>query len=232
MSNQISKISGQVVLGIVAIGMGVVFLLDNIGIADAWEVLRFWPIIFVVFGILKIVNTRTMPGYFVGGIFIFVGVLMLGSRLGFFHLYWRDWWPLFLILIGAAVIVKSIYRRKLMSDNIAITDEHSKNMDVMAILGGHRYKSDAPDFRGGEVTSIMGGCEIDLRNASLQGEAIINVFSFWGGTELRVPADWNVVVECMPLLGGIDDKTSGSPGSGKRLIIKGTVVMGGVEIKN
>ena len=231
MSNQAFRIPGQVVLGIVVIFMGIIFLLDNLGVADAGAVLRFWPIIFVVFGTLKILRTRSIPGYVVGGIFIFIGLLMLSHRLGFIHLYWRDWWPLFLILIGISVIVKSLYRKKYGIQELQ-AEEVTKTMDVMAILGGHRYKSDVPDFRGGEITSVMGGCEVDLRQASIKGEVVINVFSFWGGTEIKVPGDWNVVVECMPILGGIDDKSSGAPGSGKRLIIKGTVIMGGVEIRN
>jgi hypothetical protein len=80
----------------------------------------------------------------------------------------------------------------------------------------------------------MGGCEIDLRNASIEsGDAIIDVFAFWGGVEIRVPMDWTVIVDATPLLGGFDDKTRPpETPSKKRLVLKGYAIMGGVEISN
>ena len=56
----------------------------------------------------------------------------------------------------------------------------------------------------------MGGCEIDLRHASIDGEAVIDIFALWGGVELRVPPDWTVVSRVTPILGGVDDILSGS----------------------
>ena len=103
-----------------------------------------------------------------------------------------------------------------------------------AVLSGIRRTSSSQDFRGGELTAIMGGCEIDLRQASIkEGDAVIDVFAFWGGIDLKVPLDWSVVVQGTPLLGGFDDKTRPPQGgSSKRLVIKGYAIMGGVEISN
>jgi predicted membrane protein len=80
----------------------------------------------------------------------------------------------------------------------------------------------------------MGGCEIDLRQASIQGEeAVISTFAMWGGIKIKVPPTWNVIVQGIPFLGGFDDK-SAKPAdhSAKRLIVKGTAIMGGVEVTN
>ena len=79
----------------------------------------------------------------------------------------------------------------------------------------------------------MGGCEIDLRQASIDGEAVIDVFALWGGIEIRVPEDWTVVSRVMPILGGVEDKTRPpQTAAGKRLVVRGFVVMAGVEMKN
>ena len=48
-------------------------------------------------------------------------------------------------------------------------------------------------FRGADLIAVMGGCEIDLRQAAINGEAVIDVFCMWGGIEIRVPEDWTVV---------------------------------------
>ena len=101
-------------------------------------------------------------------------------------------------------------------------------------MSGFKRTSNTQNFKGGELTAIMGGCEIDLRQASIKdGEAVIDVFAFWGGIELKVPLDWSVVIEATPLLGGFDDKTRPPQGgSAKRLVVKGYAIMGGFEITN
>jgi predicted membrane protein len=79
----------------------------------------------------------------------------------------------------------------------------------------------------------MGGCDIDLRQAAINGDAFIDVFAVWGGIEIRVPEDWSVAFHVTPLLGGVEDKTRPSLGSSQqRLTVRGLVVMGSVEVKN
>ena len=104
----------------------------------------------------------------------------------------------------------------------------------MAFMSGIRRTVTSQDFQGGELTAIMGGCEIDLRQASIKsGEAVLDVFAFWGGIDLKVPLDWSVDLAGTPLLGGFDDKTRPPQGgSTKRLVIKGYAIMGGIQIAN
>ena len=80
----------------------------------------------------------------------------------------------------------------------------------------------------------MGGCEIDLRRASINGEAVIDLFAFWGGIEIRVPEDWTIIPRVTPLMGGFEDKTrpSTQPLPAKRLVLRGIAIMGGIVIKN
>ena len=103
----------------------------------------------------------------------------------------------------------------------------------MAILGAFIRGSNSQAFRGADLTAIMGGCEIDLRNAAIHGEATIDVFALWGDIEIRVPEDWTIESRVMPVLGGVEDKTRAPKGaSAHRLILRGFAIMGGVEVKN
>jgi hypothetical protein len=112
--------------------------------------------------------------------------------------------------------------------------DSNSTISAFVLLGGLKRTNDSQDFRGGEATAIMGGCEIDLRQASIkEGDAVLDLFAFWGGIEVRIPEDWSVVLEGIPVLGGYEDNSHPPKGDArKRLIIKGYAVMGGVEIKN
>ena len=112
--------------------------------------------------------------------------------------------------------------------------DSSSTINGMAFMSGIRRTVTSQDFQGGELTAIMGGCEIDLRQASIKsGEAVLDVFAFWGGIDLKVPLDWSVDLAGTPLLGGFDDKTHPPQGgSTKRLVIKGYAIMGGIQIAN
>ena len=103
----------------------------------------------------------------------------------------------------------------------------------MAILGGVSRGNNSRAFRGADLLAIMGGCELDLRQAAIHGEAVIDVFTMWGGIEIRVPEDWTVVSEILPLMGGVEDKTRPPQGATvHRLTLRGFAIMGGVEIRN
>ena len=68
--------------------------------------------------------------------------------------------------------------------------------------------------------------------AAIATEAVLHLSIIMGGVEIRVPREWSVVVGGSPVLGGIEDKTVPPMTPGKRLVIEGSVIMGGVEITN
>jgi predicted membrane protein len=146
-------------------------------------------------------------------------------------LHFRIWdlWRLALILIGCSMLWQVFYRRR-----SYLADGHS-TINGIAIMSGFHRSSNSQGFRGGELTTILGGCEVDLRQASIREneEAVIDIFAIWGGIEIRVPEDWSVTLKAFPFMGGIEDKThSPKDDVKKRLLVKGIVIMGGAEINN
>jgi hypothetical protein len=103
-----------------------------------------------------------------------------------------------------------------------------------AMLSGHELRPVSRPFRGADLSAIMGGIKLDLTSARMEGDsAVIEIFAFWGGVEIYVPPDWTVTSEVTTLLAGFIDKrrpTTVVPT--KHLVVKGMVVMAGVEIKN
>ncbi len=106
-------------------------------------------------------------------------------------------------------------------------------LSAFVIMGGVRRGTNAQDFRGGDAFALMGGCEIDLREASIKdGAAVFDSFVFMGGVEIRVPDDWAVENRGLAFLGSFEDKTRRPIEAKKRLVLTGLAIMGGVEVKN
>lgn len=231
---QSKGVTSQVVLGLLVILMGLLFLLDNLDLIEIRRVLGFWPMVFIIAGTVKLCDTQTRGSQLIGGGLVGLGVLMTLDRMDIIDFNIRTLWPLFLIGAGAFVLYRAIEARRLPAGG-SLKDEAGAGSDVVdiaAIVGGFERRITTPNFRGGEVTAVMGGCSLDLRNASIQGEAVINVFAFWGGVTLKVPPDWTVVLNGTPIMGGFEEKTVTPPDSSKRLVVRGYAIMGGVEVRN
>jgi hypothetical protein len=97
-----------------------------------------------------------------------------------------------------------------------------------------KRQSQATDFRGGDLSAVMGGIELDLTGARIAADrAELQLFCMWGGIELKVPKEWRLDIRVLPLLGGYADNTRQEPSlDAPVLVIKGSALMAGVDIKN
>lgn len=104
-------------------------------------------------------------------------------------------------------------------------------VSAFAFWSGVRRRVSA-GFKRANLAAVMGGIELDLRPALMVGrQATVEVFVLMGGLEITVPPDWTVTNEALVIMGGVDDRSSGSAGAAQTLVIRGLVLMGGVEIK-
>jgi predicted membrane protein len=231
-TRQNSFFAPRLVLGLGIILIGILFLLGNMDIIDPHVYLQYWPAIIMVIGIAYMIQCQHGPGRIWGAVLTFVGAAMLLDRLYFIHFNLWDYWPLILVVSGIMMIVRaSTHHRRIVSADAESRDAHNF-IKAVAIMGGFKRINNSQDFKGGELTAIMGGFELDLRDASFNGEAVIDIFALMGGMSMRVPEDWLIVIDISPIMGGFEDKTRPPKESSKRLIIKGTTIMGGIEIKN
>jgi hypothetical protein len=219
--------TGSLIFGSGLALLGVVLLLDNFGVIDADNVLQFWPLILIVFGAVQIARRNDTGGKTFGMIIGIVGLWLLLNNLDIVSLSLFALWPLLLVGLGILLLVRSSR-----SDLPAATDG-GNTINAFALLSGARRVSAGREFQGGKLTAIMGGCEIDLRQADIKGDsAVIDVFALAGGIDMTVPPGWIVENTVTPILGGVDDKTVRPASGGKKLVVTGSVIMGGVELKN
>lgn len=229
------RITPQFVLGSIILIVGVLFMLDNLDLLYARDYLRYWPALLVVYGLAKVFQPDSRGARFWGIVLTFVGAALLMDRLDIFYFRLWDFWPLLLVALGVTMLMRASTRRNTERAAQGLAEaERSSVVNAAAFLGGTRRNIHTQDFRGGELTAVMGGCDIDLRNAAIaKSPAVIDVFAFWGGIEIKVPTSWTVIFEGTPILGGFDDKTFKQSAEEKQqLIIRGTIIMGGVEVTN
>ena len=230
---------GHVFLGLIILALGTLFLLDNFGLVRfhfTWH--HWWPMILIVIGLLQLVNARRAVDS--GGWFlILLGGAFLSVTLG--YLDWDElwhYWPVILIFIGLSILFR--HGRVLsprsgaagVVSGAAGSDESS--IQERIILSGFDRKVTSQEFRGGDVSVVMGGADIDLREAKLAKEgAVLSLSAVMGGIDIRVPVTWNLEVNGNAILGAVENNTNQKPGKATaKLVVNGSAVMGGVEVKN
>ena len=104
---------------------------------------------------------------------------------------------------------------------------------AIAILGGFSRKGDWVVPKQFSAVAILGGGEIDLREARFAEPVVtISVVALMGGIEITVPEDATVRVNGIGIMGGFDHSTSGSGAAGgPTIIVNGVAIMGGVDVK-
>ncbi|HXL23543.1 MAG TPA: DUF5668 domain-containing protein [Candidatus Dormibacteraeota bacterium] len=236
--------------------IGLIFLLDNMNIFPASRIYRFWPMILIVAGIM---NLACRSARFFGIILLIAGILFQLSELGVTHFGWGQLWPIAIIAVGLLVMWSSYEARQriaaaqaaaLSGDATSANDPSGdatgpgasdlrNTLNEVAIFGGVERRIVTQDFRGGTINAIFGGVELDLSHAAMQQpQAELEVNAIFGGVELRVPDTWQVISSGQAIFGGYDDKTGSNdnldPGAPpkKMLVLTGSVIFGGVEIKS
>jgi hypothetical protein len=209
----------RLVVGLSLLTAGILFWLDRIGEIDARDYLRWWPVALIAMGLAHLIDRRWFPALMWVGFGTFFGLPLVGVTA---YELWKiiGMWPLLISVAGATLVVQAFRQ-----------GPAARDFRAVAVMSGNVRKVGSQNFTGAEALAVMGGCEIDLTAARISGEAVIDVLAWWGGIEIRVPPGWRVVNHVAEILGAYEDKTTPGPESGPRLVIRGAVIMAGIEVK-
>jgi predicted membrane protein len=140
-----------------------------------------------------------------------------------------------LVIIGGLGVLGKLQDR--VSNEESTDDGKDRNnfFEVNNLMGGSKKEYNYAGLKGGIINCVMGGAEIDLTNTKLEKGATIDVFLMMGGAKIKVPKDWNVILDTDNIMGDSKDRNAEEEGvvedNTKTLKIRGTVLMGGLEIK-
>jgi predicted membrane protein len=233
-SRRHSHTGGGLVIGALVVAVGLFMLLDNLDIVHIHDIWQYWPVLLIVFGVSKVLDSRTSSGYLWGGVVALVGAFLLLDNLHYIYFNANLIWPLVIIAFGVSMLLRTVDRRKYLDGTAASLDPTAGGS---AVFSGVKRRIDSADFRGGDANVVFGEVQFDLRNAGMTvDQAVIDVNVVFGGVKIFVPTTWLVQVTAATVFGGVEDKTlppKPDPNvKTPRLIISGAVVFGGINLYN
>ncbi len=228
----------NLVVGVITTLLGVVLLLDRMGLVAASSLWSYWPVALILFGASLVVQAlrpasategpRQRPIISPGFVILMAIVWLIASNTPPFR-------------TGRA------------------GDAAQGTISLMSVMSQDTRVSEATPFRGATMTSVMGGSRLDLRGAQLAPgeEATIDVFGLMGRVLVDVPAEWEVDIQTTMVMGGARDRRGrdrSEPDSASgdapaaapvasgaalatraappRLVLRGVVIMGGLVIRS
>ena len=218
MSSPAATIGTRFVIGVFIALLGIVMTLDNLNVLDASGYLHYWPVILIAVGALKLLDASTRVA---GVALVVAGAVLLALTTRLVHLSVFDLWPLLLIGGGLFLVAQAMGFRPAMD----------RDGTQFAVLSNRNVTIDTPSYAGGRLVAFMGGAALDFSNAGITASpAVLEVFVLMGGIEMRVPDGWEVIGEAVPFMGGVEIETR-SRSTGRQLIIRGFIMMGGLHVK-
>ncbi|ACL69595.1 LiaF transmembrane domain-containing protein [Halothermothrix orenii] len=213
------------IFGLILVVIGIVSLLNTAGVTDidVGEIIgTYWPLILIFTGLFNII---TGPAPHKGDYFLLViGLLVQLKILDILNLNILG--PLFIIFIGFMIL----------SPGKLMTKKDSKDtINALAVFSGSDIKNVSQNFKGGSAVAMFGGLNIDLRGANIDEnqEVVLDLFAAFGGIDILVPREWNVIVKGVPLFGGLSNETRTDTDSDLPVLkVKGVVMFGGIEVSN
>ena len=156
--------STQFIIGIVVIAVGVLFLLDSVGLFNTGDIFQWIPSLFILLGLWLLVKNRFRR---VAGplimilIAVFVQLLVLDVRVG-------EFWPLILIAVGIVILIKSFRSRRGRSG-----DEREDSPDSVSVFGSEKVIA-PPDQDIISLESVMGSATQTVTSDSFPGRTRLN----------------------------------------------------------
>jgi len=236
--------SNNLSFGVILLLIGSILLLDRMDVIDFSWVFS-WPFILIGIGLYSIIRHGLKNEF--GIIMLLIGSFFLIRRENFIPDDYYDYLlPAGIIIIGLYLIFSRSSKfgfSKVKTDdsfdeNFGISDAKVVESDYIkaeAVFASVQRRLITKDFKGGKITSVFGGADIDLSKADIKESAVLHVEVMFGGLKLIIPPHWEIQADVSNIFSGIEDKRAFpnvDEAARKTLYIKGSVNFGGLEFKS
>jgi predicted membrane protein len=233
--------SGRVIGGLIVVAVGVIFLAREAGVHFPRWIFS-WEMILIVLGLFlgfrhSFKNMSWLVLVLIGSVFLFDDIYPYTDISDYA-------WPMIIIAIGLIMIFRpgrkgnDPYWKRWEAGHAPTYGSTDDHIDSTAVFGGLKKNVISKNFKGGDVTAVFGGTDINLMQADIEGRVVLELTAVFGGIKLLVPPHWKVQTEDqVAIFGSVEDKRPvvSDPSmidTGKVLILQGTCVFGGIDIKS
>lgn len=219
----------SVLWGIVFITVGIFYAGDSFNL---WEFRLFfdgwWTLFIIIPCLISIVENGLGTGNIVG---LTIGILFLLSSQGIVNsrIVGKLIFPVILILIGIKIIFRDNFSKNV-KKNMNININREERLEYTSIFSGQKEIYPNQQFSGASILAIFGGMELDLRNAIINEDIVINSTSICGGVDILIPSNVNVKISSIPIFGGAANKARPCINvNAPTIYINATCIFGGLD---
>lgn len=217
----------KIMWGLVLIAIGGILCLNAADITDIDIFFNGWWTLFIIVPCtINLFTERKKFGPIIG---IIIGVMLLLSSNDVidFGDIWKFVIPAILIIWGLKLLLGGSFGK----NKLPVDSEINEDNKYYATFSGKDLDYTDRKVENMELTATFGGIKLDLRNAKLKNETVIRVAVTFGGIDIKMPDDVNVIDNTSSIFGGVDCKSKYKKAAKKTIYITGSAVFGGVDIK-
>lgn len=225
------KDSTKYIIGFLLIFIGLILGLNAFGITNINLFFSGWWTLFIIIpSLVGLINDKEKTSSL---IFLIIGVwLFLAERdLIEYELLIKLLLPVILISIGLLLVFKdvlSINGKEIKKINA----NNKESNNYIAVFGSQDLKFEDEKVENLDLKSLFGGIKLDLRDAKIEKDIVINTLSVFGGIDIYVPDDVKVKVSSTPFFGGVEVKREKQSSKKEITIYLNSVcIFGGVDVK-
>lgn len=216
------KDRNSIAWGILIILVGVLFLGNTF---DWWSYRIFfngwWTLFIIIPSLLGLCKRDSIFGSTLG---LSIGILLLLACQDVieWNMVGKIFIPILIIMIGFSFIFKP---------GVKVRNNGKGKKEYIGIFSGNEEKI-TDKFKGASCIAVFGAVELDLRNAIIEDDIVIDCVSVFGGVDIMVPDDVKIVSSGVPIFGGLENKAKQELNKKfKTVYINYVCVLGGVDIK-
>ena len=223
-----------VLWGIVILAIGVIIGLNALEITnidilfDGW-----WTLFIIVPCLIDLFTSNDKLGSIIG-IAIGAALFLACNDVISFSLFGKLLLPAILVIVGIKLIFRALNKKDAnINERIDYVYSENKNdhRSHTVIFSGDTIRLSDEVIRGADLTAIFGGIDFDMRNATIEGDVVINTVAVFGGIDIFIPQNVQLVVKSNSIFGGVGKKAIGDPSANNTIYINATCIFGGADIK-
>jgi len=223
---------GNVLWGLVLIAIGVIFGLNAVGLTNINIFFSGWWTLFIIVpSFIELIRSDNKMWSFIW-LCIGIALLLCAQNILSFSLIAKLILPFILVMVGLGMIFKDTFNKKV-AQKIKTLNANKGNFEgYCATFGGQKIDLSGQEFNGANIDAVFGGVDLDISNAIIKKDQVINANAIFGGVEIKVPSNVNIRIKATPIFGGVENKVKTNYNESLPTIyINGTAMFGGVEVK-